>query len=322
MEINKLIGQKFLTTQLKKIINDGRVGHAYAFSGSQGIGKRTFALAFAKDLLCIGTKGETCRCLSCRTFEEGTNPDFFEVKTEKQSIGVESIRDMQADAANRPTYGSRKVYFIDNAERMTPQAQNCLLKTLEEPPEYVVILLSTKSFEAMLPTIQSRTVNLRLNLYSDDEMKKILTSLCTISEDKMEFILKFSGGIPGDAMHMIEEGTVRDLRRQIFSLLEKPDEFSSQETIRKALIDNRGELTTVLNILLSIYRDCLMVLEGLENRLINSDKKDMIRNVAETFSKRKLMDKVASLERLRQNFKYNINYPLGIDVLMMEIQEA
>jgi DNA polymerase-3 subunit delta' len=76
----------------------------------------------------------------------GTNPDFYEIITDKGSVGVDLIRDMQSDVANRPVYGKYKVYFIDNAEKMTIQAQNCLLKTLEEPPEYTIILISVTSF--------------------------------------------------------------------------------------------------------------------------------------------------------------------------------
>ena len=223
--------------------------------------------------------------------QEGTNPDFYEVVTEKQSIGVDCIRTLQEDVANRPTYGNRKVYFIDRAELMTIQAQNCLLKTLEEPPEYAVILLSTTSFEAMLPTIRSRTVNFRINPYSDAEMRKILNPLYSIPDNEMEFILKFSRGIPGNAIHMIEEGTVRDIRQLVFQLLEKPDNIHIAEEIRKHLRENKGEVSTALDILMSLYRDCLMVSTGMENRLINSDKKDMIKKIAKAYSKRKLLDK-------------------------------
>ena len=173
---------------------------------------------------------------------------------------------------------------------MTVQAQNCLLKTLEEPPEYAVILLSTTSFEAMLPTIRSRTVNFRINPYSDAEMRKILNPLYSIPDNEMEFILKFSRGIPGNAIHMIEEGTVRDIRQLVFQLLEKPDNIHIAEEIRKHLRENKGEVSTALDILMSLYRDCLMVSTGMENRLINSDKNDMIKNIAKAYSKLKLLD--------------------------------
>lgn len=321
LSLDKLIGQKTLVNQLKTIIYSQKVGHAYAFSGPAGMGKRTFALAFAKNLLCQGCM-PAAPCLSCRTFDEGTNPDFYEVVTDKQSIGVDSIRALQEDAANRPTYGSKKVYFIDSAEKMTTQAQNCLLKTLEEPPEYVVILMSVTSFDAMLPTIQSRTVNYRMNPYSDTEMKEILQPFFARGQNDLDFILKFSRGIPGNAVHLMEEGTVRDLRRLVFSLLEKPEDLHLAEEVRKNLADNKGEMITVLDILLAFYRDCLMVLEGMENRLINSDKKDIIIRIAKAYTKRRLMDKANTLERLRRSFESNVNHQLGVDVLVMEIQEV
>lgn len=321
MSLDQLIGQKTLISQLKNIILSRKVGHAYAFSGPAGMGKRTFALAFAKALLCRGCSPDA-PCLSCRTFEEGTNPDFYEVVTDKQSIGVDAIRDLQEDASNRPTYGERKVYFIDNAEKMTVQAQNCLLKTLEEPPEYVVIILSVTSFDALLPTIQSRTVNFRMHPYSDAEIKEILKPYIAMEQNDLDFILKFSRGIPGHAMHLMEEGTVRDLRNLMFSLLEKPDDIALAEEVRKELGDQKGELVTALDILLAYYRDCLMVLEEMENRLINSDKKDMIIRTAKNYTKRRLMDKADTLERLRRGLESNVNHQLAVDVLVMEIQEV
>lgn len=322
MVLDSLIGQNSLVIQLKRIVENNNPGHAYAFSGPEGIGKRTFALSFSQGLLCCGSKALNCDCISCRTFREGTNPDFYEVVTEKSSIGVDAIRDMQNDIANRPTYNDRKVYFIDEAEKLTAQAQNCLLKTLEEPPEYTVILFSVKSFEALLPTIQSRTVNLRMNTYSDDDMKKILRPILNINDDDLEFILKFSRGIPGNAVHMIEQGLVKDLRVEIFKLLENPDDINTEENIRKILTDNKEELTTALDILSSAFRDCLIQKQGMEKRLINSDKKDIIKKISKSNSNRKLLNKINTLERMRYSFKSNINYQLGMDVLLLEIQEV
>lgn len=321
MNLDQIIGQKALVNQLKIIVASNRAGHAYAFSGPSGMGKRTMALAYAKALLCSGCK-PGFECLPCRTFSEGTNPDFYEVVTDKQSIGVDSIRAMQEDMANRPTYGDRKVYFIDDAQQMTTQAQNCLLKTLEEPPGYAVILMSVISFDALLPTVRSRTVNFRINPYSDDEMLQILQPLYTLDKNEWDFILKFSRGIPGNAIHLIEEGSVKDLRRLVFKLLEKPNDIQLAEEVRKTLSENKAELPTVLDILLSFYRDCMMVLEGMENRLINSDKKDMIIWIAKKFTKRKLLDKTKTMEEMRHSFEMNVNHQLGVDVLLMEIQEV
>jgi DNA polymerase-3 subunit delta' len=321
LNLDQIIGQKSLINQLKIIVASSNSGHAYAFSGPSGTGKRTIALAYARSLLCAGcSPGHAC--LPCRTFTEGTNPDFYEIVTDKQSIGVDSIRAMQEDMANRPTYGDRKVYFIDRAQQMTTQAQNCLLKTLEEPPAYAVILMSVANFDALLPTIRSRTVNFRINPYSDAEMLQILQPLYALDETEWEFILKFSRGIPGNAIHLIEEGSVRDLRRLVFKLLEKPDDIQSAEEVRKTLSENKAELPTVLDILLSFYRDCLMALEGMENRLINSDKKDIIKWIAKKYTKRKLLDKTNALEGLRRSFETNVNHQLGVDVLVMEIQEV
>jgi len=320
--LNKIIGQKTLVFQLKKILSDGRLHHAYAFSGPEGTGKRTLALELAGEILCPSGKSDGCGCVSCRTFAEGTNPDFYEVITDKSSIGVDLIRALQDHASNRPAYGNKKVYFIDGADMMTVQAQNCLLKTLEEPPEYVVIILSAVNYEALLPTIRSRTVNFRMEPYSVDEIRKIIGPLSPENKDELDFYIKFSRGIPGNAVRMLEESSFRDLRLQIISMLQKPDDFSQIEKTRRILTENRDELLSAIDIIMSVYRDCLLVLMGMENVLINSDKKDIIKEIASGFSKRKLMDRLSVLEEMQRNFKYNINYQLGIDVLLLEIQEV
>jgi len=322
LELDKIIGQHDLIIQLKRLISLDLAGHAYALSGPDGIGKKTLALAFIKDLLCLESGSENCKCISCRTFNERTNPDFYEVTSDKKSIGVDSIRDMLDDAAHRPTYGKRKAYLIDDAELMTVQAQNCLLKTLEEPSGYVVIILLTTNFEALLPTIQSRTVNLRMAPYTEDEMKKIICSGYNVPNELLEFIIKFSNGIPGRAIRMIEEGKINDLRSNIFQLLVKPDDFSLVENVRKTLLDSREELSSVFDILLSVYRDCLMIKLDMENKLINSDKKDIIKHIASSYENYKLLDKISNLEKMRRNFDYNINYQLGVDALLLEIQEV
>ncbi|AGC68233.1 DNA polymerase III subunit delta' [Thermoclostridium stercorarium subsp. stercorarium DSM 8532] len=322
MELDKIIGQSELVGYLKRLITHDLVGHAYALSGPEGIGKKTLARAFAKDLLCQNPNSYNCNCISCRTFNSGTNPDFFQVVSDKKSIGVDSIRELQDHAAHRPTYGNRKVYLIPDAELMTPQAQNCLLKTLEEPPKYVIIILLTTNFEALLPTIQSRTVNLRMTPYSDEEMRMIVGSRHNIPNDQWEFILRFSSGIPLNAIRMIEEGAITDLRAQVFQLFEKSDDLNYIENFRKTLLDNRENIPAVFDILLSVYRDCLVLKLGMEDRLINSDKKGIIKHIASSYQKHNLFEKIANLERMRRNFSYNINLQLGIDTLLLEIQEV
>lgn len=322
MGLNKIIGQKALVSQLKKILSEGRLGHAYAFSGPEGIGKHTVALEFAHEILCPFGKPDSCGCVSCRTFAEGTNPDFYEVITDKSSIGIDTIRALQEHVANRPAYGHKKVYFIDGADMMTVQAQNCLLKTLEDPPEYAVIILSAVNYEALLPTIRSRTVNFRMEPYSEDEIRRIVMPLAPKNKNELDFYVKFSRGIPGKAVRMLEESSFRDLRDQIIGLLKKPGDFSQMEKVRKILNENKDDFTEIIDIIMSVYRDCLMVLMGIENGLINSDKKDIIKEIASACSKRKLMDRLAALENMQRNFRYNINYQLGIDVLLLEIQEV
>ena len=136
----ELIGnQKVKETLIKSIISN-RISHSYMFLGIEGIGKALFAKEFAKAILCL-KEGEYCdNCKSCIEFSTDNNPDYVYIEPEETKIKIDQIRNMQLKVAEKPIISNKKVYIINDAETMTPEAQNCLLKTLEEPPEYVTII--------------------------------------------------------------------------------------------------------------------------------------------------------------------------------------
>ncbi|MDE7299609.1 MAG: AAA family ATPase, partial [Lachnospiraceae bacterium] len=155
-----VIGRENVTEHLKNAIRLNKVSHAYIFCGEDGIGKNFIADIFAAALQCNEYSGEPCcQCKSCRQAEGGNHPDIIRVLHEKATLGVDDIRtQLNNDIAVKPYSGRYKIYIIDEAEKMTEAAQNALLKTIEEPPEYAVILLLTNNIDAFLPTILSRCV--------------------------------------------------------------------------------------------------------------------------------------------------------------------
>ncbi|MCX7774423.1 MAG: AAA family ATPase, partial [Clostridia bacterium] len=167
------IGQKAIVDGFKDKLNQKNLGHAYALSGPAGMGKRTLARYLAKLLLCTEAASAPCgSCRSCRSFEADSNPHFLSISAETQKILIKQIRGLIEDISIKPSHG-RKVYLIEDADRMTPDAQNCLLKTLEDPPPYAVILMTTAFYESLLVTVRSRIVQIKMMPYNNDEMAAI-----------------------------------------------------------------------------------------------------------------------------------------------------
>ena len=173
----KILGNDHIKQQLKKSIENNQVSHSYLFIGIEGIGKKLIATEFAKSILCLN-KGEYCNnCKSCIEFESNNNPDFLYIEPDGNSLKIEQIREMQKKIQEKPIISDKKVYIIDNADKMTIEAQNSLLKTLEEPPEFAVIILIGSNENAFLTTIKSRCMILHFNPINNVEMRNYLSNI-------------------------------------------------------------------------------------------------------------------------------------------------
>ena len=168
-----LIGNEENKQLLQKIIETNNIVHSYMFVGKEGIGKQEFAKAFAKKILCLGDTEEK-KCKSCLEFESSNHPDFLILDAENGTIKIEQIRKLISKAIEKPIISQKKVYIINDADYMTKEAQNCLLKTLEEPPEYLEILLIVQNESQILTTIKSRCTKITFKQIEDDVLKDYL----------------------------------------------------------------------------------------------------------------------------------------------------
>jgi DNA polymerase-3 subunit delta' len=163
MTFKDLIGQENVKNLLIESIQTGRVGHAYMFCGPEGIGRKTMAKCFAEVLTCNKDGTEICGlCEACVLNKSDTNPDIINIRRQegKATIGVEDVRLVQDEISTAPQFGKYKVIIFENAEKMTVQAQNALLKTLEEPPQYIVLILISSNNSQILDTVKSRSVRI------------------------------------------------------------------------------------------------------------------------------------------------------------------
>jgi DNA polymerase-3 subunit delta' len=217
---NKVIGQNKIKELFLKTLSSGKTGHCYTLVGEAGMGKSTFTSYISKMIVCE-RKNACGVCKSCIMAEAGTHPDIIRIVPEedKSSIGINVMRGMVEDIYIRPYSADKKVYIINNFEKALIPAQNAVLKALEEPPEYVVFLLTVSSEKDVLETVKSRSVMLKMMPYTREEIKLALTE--HISEKDAEFISGLCGGNIGKGLRLTQNESFKELRKNIFAAKSK-----------------------------------------------------------------------------------------------------
>lgn len=222
MKFSEIIGNDEAKKYLMKSIEQKNILHSYLFIGTEGIGKSLIAKEFAKKILCFN-KDENCSCKSCISFDGGNHPDFFVINdSESDIIKVETIRNMTEKVYEKPIVSDKKVYIINDCDKMTIEAQNCLLKTLEEPPEFVVIILITSNENLMLNTIKSRCMMVKFHNISDEEILNYCREKLSYTDVSKNLLRTFDGSI-GRTIKIIE---FKEKYKEIDIFIEKLENIS------------------------------------------------------------------------------------------------
>ncbi len=266
-----IVGNNKIKEFLKTAIQTKNVSHSYMFLGKSGVGKKLFAKDFAKNVLCLNV-GETEKCNSCIKFDASSNPDYTEIAPEGKSIKVEQIRKMQEKIAEKPIISSKKVYIIDEADCMSEEAQNCLLKTLEEPPQYAIIILIVSNESKILPTIKSRCLIVKFEKLTDDEIKQIMPNLDS------EYIKLLEGSM--------ENAEDFEKRKEQYRALENIVNILSNGSLVQLftecdlLYDSKDDIISILEYLNIIlfekkYINCVEVVEKTKRKILANNNYDM-----------------------------------------------
>lgn len=278
MSFDNIVGNNKIKEFLNQSIDEKHVSHSYLFVGIDGIGKTLFAREFAKKILCLNGKGDSCE--SCIKWDSNNHPDFLQIEPENNTIKIEQIRNMQEEISVKPIASNKKVFLIVNSDCMTKESQNCLLKTLEEPPEYATIILTTSNESKLLNTIKSRCMKIPFQKIEESELEEYAKNVLNLKLSK-EFIKICEGSI-GKLLE-IEEN--KEICTEINSLLDNIERYSFTTLINKAEVlykerEKIQEILEYINVYLYNQKDmkklnCIKYVEEVKKRLLANSNYDM-----------------------------------------------
>ncbi len=322
-----IVGQEQIKDHLQNALTGKKVSHAYIINGEKSSGKEFIANVFAMALQCESDTGRPCQeCRSCKQALNGNQPDIIKVTHEKPgTISVEDIRvQLNNDVAIKPYSSPYKVYIVNEAEKMTPQAQNALLKTLEEPPEYVVILLLAANVNSLLPTILSRCVVLHMKPVADELVKKYLMEQLQVPDYKAEVCVAFARGNVGKAKALASSEDFENVKNEALSLLKYIRDMELYEMVAaiKKISDYKLDVNDYLDIMAIWYRDILLFKATKDaNHLVFREEIQTIRKTAGRSSYEGIEAVIKALDKAKSRLNANVNFELTMELLLLEIKE-
>lgn len=325
MSFADIIDHKSAIKILQKQIKSSRVSHAYLFTGKEGVGKKRLAIQFAKALFCREIVADSCdSCITCRKIEHSNHPDLknIEIDDDSRQLKIDQMREMQKELVYKPYEGQRKIYIINDADRMTSQAANSLLKTLEEPPSYATIVLLAEDVNKILPTVFSRCQHIKLSVISRDKIKEFLLRE-GIKKEKVELLSRLANGSPGRALKLSTDEELFARRKEVLTSLVKLHKVNKVELFKFA--DSMEELCKqgfpLLDLLSNWYHDIMMYKHDSEsNNIVNYDYKENIKEEAELYTIDELISILNLINDYQQYIDHNVREDLVLQVLLLKIR--
>lgn len=322
-----IVGHEQIIEHLKTAIEMGKVSHAYILNGPDLSGKMMIAEAFARALLCEKQDPDGCgECRSCRQSDDRNNPDIIYVKHDKpNTISVDDIRtQLNNDIVIKPYSNQYKIYIVDEAEKMNQQAQNALLKTIEEPPAYAVIMLLTTNADSFLQTIRSRCITLNLKSVKNDVIKSYLMTEKKIPDYQADVCAAFAQGVVGKAIKLASSDDFNELKESALSLIKRLDDIDLYEMGEaiKQISDYKLQVQDYFDLITVWYRDVLyMKATNDVNGLIFKDEVYDIKKQASKHSYHGIETIIEALDKANLRINANVNFDLVIELLLMTIKE-
>ena len=331
MGFRNIYGHEHIIEHLKTALEENKISHAYIFHGEDESGKMMLAESFAQAILCEGSPedrqdGDCCnQCRSCLQAESHNHPDIIYITHEKASIGVDDIRtQLNSDIMIKPYSSERKIYIIDEAEKMTEGAQNALLKTIEEPPSYAVVILLVNNITALLPTILSRCVQLNLRPVAKETIKKLLMEKYQTPDYLADISAMFSGGNVGKAIQFAASEEFDQMKRTVIALVTKVFDLRSYEILEKIkeLSEDKTRITDYLDLCTMWYRDVLIYKATADDRtLLFGQEVREIRDQANSLSYERIEKIMKAIDKAKVRLKANVNFDIVMEMMLLTIKE-
>ncbi len=260
-------GQQGIVSFFEALVQKNRLGHAYLLCGEKGAGKKTLCSYLLHIIMCA-THSACGSCNGCTTVESMANPDVFYISNnDKLSIGVDDVRGITAEAYTKPLISQKKIIVIQNAHLMTAEAQNALLKVIEEPPVYVVFFLLCDSVASILPTIISRVTKIEIPPLNIEVLKKIAPG-CP------EYMYRYCGGNPGRLIELCGDENFAEIRNaacEMVMSLARNDSFEMY-SFESYFAKGNSQIAEIYDLMLMFVRDCLLIKNGVGDLVVNLDK--------------------------------------------------
>lgn len=348
MESGRVLGQNHIVKHFENAIKMKKISHAYIINGEEGTGKMRLAVEFAKALQCVENNpddadkhlqfdfgmedtnktvtGRACgKCHSCKQTESKNQPDIKYITYEKSGIGVDEIREQINDDIDIKPYSSKyKIYIVDDSEKMTVQAQNALLKTIEEPPEYAIIILLTTNADMFLPTILSRCVLLNIRPVKEEIIKNQLISEYGVSSYQAGVAAVFSGGNPGKAVKLVTSEDFKELKQHVTETLTTVERGGMDvitDCIKEASTFKK-QMTDYFGLLRIWFRDVLLYKTTKDmDCLIFQDDCKLIKEMSEKTEYADLNIILKAIDFAESRIKSNVNFDVTMEVLLLTIKE-
>ena len=324
---SEIVGHEQIKEHMQAAIRDKKPFHAYLFQGEEGVGKEALARTFAAGLQCQSeSTDKPCKeCVSCRQMESGNQPDVIWVTREKASLGVDEIREQLCNTMDiKPFSSPYKIYLVPEAEKMTEAAQNALLKTIEEPPEYGIVILMTSNISALLPTIQSRCLTMEFRPLSTAVVESYVKEHCQVPDYQARASAAFAQGNLGKAMRYAKSEDFIERKDHIISLLRHVEQMDLSEMLAviKDLGTRKDEVRDYIDLMVLWYRDVLLFKATKDiNQLLFQDEASYISREASHRSYEKIEEILQAFEKAKVRLRANVNFDITMEMLLLTIKE-
>ena len=317
----QVVGHEWAVRLLASSLAEGRLSHAYLFTGPPSVGKTTLALNFAQAIQCSGSEPPCQECSACRQIARLRHPDVRVVEADGGTFKISQVRELEREAALAPHSAKRRIYILSEAERMSTEAANALLKTLEEPPDPVILILTASDANLLPPTIASRCQMLNLRPVPTEVVRRALLQRENVDPAQAELLARISGGRPGWALAALRDPSLMETRGH---RLEQLQELLGADLVTRwehaaRMPAARETLRDVLDLWLAWWHDLLLVAAGQEHQIANLDYRDHLQSLSQQCpaeaARRFLGQLLLAIRRLGQN----VNTRLLLDVLLMDM---